>query len=178
MFFYTLFPTSHFSVSFFGGPQHSDTVEGALPPLQPQAINSRVWTPAAGASLGWTSHQSSFAISYSHVISGGGGLTGAVQLDAASASFRQRITKTLTASVAGGYTQNDQLSSSLAASSSGHTISGTASVQQQFGEHMNLQLGYERLHQSYGNVAVLSSAPDTNREFVSFSYQFSRPLGR
>jgi hypothetical protein len=39
-------------------------------------------------------------------------------------------------------------------------------------------VGYTRLHQAYSNVAVLSTAPDTNREYVSISYQFSRPLGR
>ena len=64
------------------------------------------------------------------------------------------------------------------ASSDGHTVSGTASVQQQFGQHLNLQLGYTRLHQNYSTVAVLASIPNTNREFVSISYQFSRPLGR
>ena len=45
-------------------------------------------------------------------------------------------------------------------------------------QHFNLQLGYTRLHQDYSTVAVLAATPDTNREFVSISYQFSRPLGR
>ena len=57
-------------------------------------------------------------------------------------------------------------------------VSGTASVQQQFGQHVNVQLGYTRLHQTYSGVAVLATTPNTNREFVSISYQFSRPLGR
>jgi hypothetical protein len=51
-------------------------------------------------------------------------------------------------------------------------------LQQQFGQHFNVQLGYTRLHQDYSTVAVLAATPDTNREFVSISYQFSRPLGR
>ena len=80
--------------------------------------------------------------------------------------------------MAGGYAQNDVLSSALFGGNGGHTISGTASLQKQVGEHINLQLGYTRLHQSYSNVPVLSLNPDTNREFVSVSYQFSRPLGR
>ena len=80
--------------------------------------------------------------------------------------------------MSGGYAQNDVLASAVTAANNGHTWSGTASVQQQFGQHLNVQLGYTRLHQSYSGVAVLANAPNTNREFVSISYQFSRPLGR
>jgi hypothetical protein len=89
----------------------------------------------------------------------------------------QQLSKTLSASVGGMYAQNDLLAASLA-SDNGHTISGTASLQQQVGQHLNVQLGYTRLHQDYSAVAVLAGTPDTNREFVSLSYQFSRPLGR
>jgi hypothetical protein len=70
------------------------------------------------------------------------------------------------------------LASALAGASSGHSVFGTASLQQQFGQHINLQLGYNRIHQNYSSVAVLAATPNTNREFVSISYQFSRPLGR
>ena len=35
-----------------------------------------------------------------------------------------------------------------------------------------------RLHEDYGTVAVLAQTPNTNREFISISYQFARPLGR
>jgi len=129
--------------------------------------------------MNWQGRWNSFAVSYSHSIASGGGLLGAVQLDSASASMQQRITKTLSGSVAGGYAQNDVLgSSSLQPTNNGHSLSATASVQQRFGQHMNVQLGYTRLHQSYSTVAVLAGTPDTNREFVSVSYQFSRPLGR
>jgi len=41
-----------------------------------------------------------------------------------------------------------------------------------------VQLGYTRLHQSYSAVAILATTPNTNREFVAISYQFSRALGR
>ena len=40
----------------------------------------------------------------------------------------------------------------LAGATNGHTISGTASLQQQFGQHINVQLGYTRLHQDYSGV--------------------------
>jgi hypothetical protein len=178
LFFYTLYATSRFSMSFFGGPQYSDTVEPLIPPFQIQRPDARAWTPAAGASMSWQGRTTNAALSYSHVISGGGGLTGAVQMSSVSASIGQQLTRRLSGSVGGGYTQNDLVASALTGSSNGHTVSGTASLQQQVGQHLNVQLGYTRLHQAYSSVAVLAATPDTNREFVSISYQFSRPLGR
>jgi hypothetical protein len=170
--FYTVYPAKGFSISFFGGPQHLDTV------FVSPVLHLQQWTPAGGASLGWQGLWNSFAISYMHVVSSGGGLVGAVQSDSASASVLQRFTKSLNASLAGGYAQNNVLGGSVVGGSNGHSISGTASLGQQFGQHLTLQLGYTRLHQDYSNVAVLALTPNTNREFVSLSYQFARPLGR
>src|SRR5579872_606135 len=171
--FYTVAPTSsRFSVSFFGGPQYSDTVQSST------VLPIRSWTPAGGASLGWQGRLNSFALSYVHIIASGGGLIGAVKLDSATASFRQQILRTLNASVSGGYSENDVIGSPSLGANSGHSISGTASLQQLIGQHVSVQLGYTRLHQSYSNIEVISATPDTNREFVSISYQFSRPVGR
>lgn len=179
LFFYTYAPrSSRFSFSLFGGPQHSDTVEPPVPPQQLQTIRTRSWDPAGGASLGWQGKLTSIALSYVHVIAGGGGLMGAVQQDSATASAGQQITRTLSASLTGGYAKNNVISSGLNSTNDGHTISGTVSLDQQIGQRVGVQLGYTRLYQSYSNVTVLSANPDTNRVFVSISYQFSRPLGR
>jgi hypothetical protein len=178
LFFYTLYPTSHFSMSFFGGPQYSDTVEPPVPSPNIAIPPAKAWTPAAGASLSWQGRLSSISLSYSHVISGGGGLIGAVHLDNGTVLLRQQLTKNLSGSIGGGYAENKIIGSSLASSENGHSLNGTASLQQQFGQHFNVQLGYTRLHQSYASVPVISSFPDTNREFISISYQFSRPLGK
>ncbi len=183
--FYTLYPTSRFSISVFGGPQYADSgpqfaatacPSNGVPPCPSPA--SRSWNPAAGGSLSWQGRLSSLAISYAHLIASGGGLVGAVKMDSATASIRQQVSRTLSASVAGGYAQNDLLSATPLTGNNGHTVSGTASLQQQFGQHLYLQLGYTRLHQDYSTVAVLAATPNTNREFVSISYQFFRPLGR
>ncbi len=176
-FFYTFYPTAKVSVSLFGGPQHSDTVQPALSGSSP-SLETRSWTPAAGASLGWQGLRTSMALSYNHVITGGGGLGGAVQFDAANASLRQQLTKRTAISVNGGYAQNNMLGMALLGQTNGHSLSGTLAVQQQFGPHVNVQAGYTRLHQSYSQVAVLAATPDTNREFVSISYEFSHALGR
>jgi hypothetical protein len=187
--FYTLAPTKIFSISVFGGPQYASVgpqffetscpVNGIPPCFAPAPMAaSRSWNPAAGGSLSWQGRLSSLAISYSHLISSGGGLIGAVKSDSVSASIHQQLSRMLTASVTGGYAQNDVLTATPLTSSNGHTVSGTAALQQQLGQHLNVQLGYTRLHQDYSTVAVLATTPDTNREFVSISYQFSRPLGR
>lgn len=178
--YYTLYATTHTSFSVFAGPQYSNTLQppllffGFLVPL-PRSI---AWNPAAGGSMNWQGRETGLAFSYSHIITGGGGLIGAVHMDSATVSLQQQITKTLSGSLSGGYTQNDVLGTFLAAGTNGHTISGTASLQRQFHQSVNVQLGYTRLHQEYSNVAAISGLPDTSRTFVSVSYQFSRPLGR
>ena len=170
--FYTVYPTSKLSFSFFGGPQHSTTVEPLSLP------STREWLPAAGASMNWQAQRSTFAVSYAHVVASGGGLIGAVQLDSAMASVRQQITKTLVGTLAGGYAQNDVLGSLLAGETNGHSIIGTVSARQAFGQHVSVELGYTRLRQNYSNIAVLSATPVTNREYISLAYQFQRALGK
>jgi hypothetical protein len=171
VFFYTLYATPSLSFSFFGGPQHSNTIQPPLPP-------ALAWNPSMGASLSRQGRLNTVALSYSHTISGGGGLSGAVKMDSANTSIQQQFTRTLSGSLVGSYVQNNVLASVFSGANSGHTIAGSISVQKQFGDHISLQFGYNRLHQSYSNVKVLSATPDTNREFVSISYQFSRPLGQ
>jgi hypothetical protein len=178
--FYVFSPTKRFSISMFGGPQYSNIGPQFIVGVSAALPGSQSWTPAGGASVNWQGQFTSLAVSYTHTIASGGGLIGAVEMNAANASIRQQVGRALSASLTSGYFQNTVLGNlpqSVAGSTNGHSISGTASLQRTFGEHLNVQLGYSRVHQTY-NVAVISTTPDTNREFVSLSYQFSRPLGR
>ncbi len=176
--FYTLYPTTRFSLSFFGGPQHSDTVQPPIPPSQLPLPEARAWNPGAGASMNWQGRLTNAAVSFSQMISGGGGLMGAVHMTSATALIGQQIMRRLNGTVSGGYTQNDLVASAFAGDNNGHTIAGTASLHQLIGQHVDVQLGYTRVHQNYSEVAIVAATPNTNREFVSISYQFSRPLGR
>ena len=169
--FYTVYFKPTFSVSFFGGPQYSNTQQFGLP-------TSSSWSPGGGASMSWQGRLTSVALSCSRAINSGGGLAGAVEATSASASLRRQLTRTLSASLGAGYADNSILDALPSLNTSGHTISGNASVQRQFGQHLNLQAQYMRLHQSYSDVAVLSAVPDRNRESITISYQFARPLGR
>lgn len=176
--FYTLHATTRTLLSLFGGPQYYSLAQPPLPPLQLQVPVAQGWTPAAGASLSWQGRLTNVALTYSHIISGGGGLSAAaVRMDSASAALQRQLTRRLSGAISGGFSQNDVLVST-AGVSNGHTISGNVSLQQEMSQHFNIQLGYTRLHQVYSNVPVLAATPDTNREYISISYQFSRPLGR
>jgi hypothetical protein len=170
--FYTIYlkPTLSFSVS--GGPQHSDVAQSPLPAF-------RSWSPAATASLGWQGRDTSFAVSYSRIVTGGGGLLGAFRSNSASASARCQLARHWNAGLAASYAIYKTVTPlSFLSSPGGHSVSGTVSVQHQISEHFGAELGYTHLHQSYSGITVISNAPDTNREFISVSYQFTGPLGR
>ena len=171
--FYTLYVRPTLSFSFSGGAQHSVLEELLL-------STSRSWSPTEGVSFGWQARHTSFAASYSRIVSGGGGLVGAYHSNVANGSIKQQLTKTWTAEVSPGYaiykTVNPAFS--IAGSEGGHSLFCIASVEDRLSQRLSFQAGYERLHQSFAGIAAISVAPDTNREFVSVSYQLSRPLGR
>lgn len=170
--FYTYYPSTTFSFSLFGGPQYYSAGPQEISSTLPVVAAAQSWSPAGGASVNWQSLHSSAAVSYLHSVSGGGGLIGAVELDSANASVRQQIRRNLSASFAGAYANNGVLA---VAALGGHSVSGSVSLQQQVGQHLSFQAGYTRLHQTY---SFLAANPDTNREWISISYQFARPLGR
>jgi hypothetical protein len=168
--FYTFYPQPKLSLSVSAGPQHYEVDESPLPIAQS-------WSPAVTASMGWQAKRTNIAASYSRIVSGGGGLTGAFHSNTANLSVRQQLSRNWNAGAVGGYSINKTVSP-LFPTPGGHTISGSASIQRILGQHFNAEAGYTRLHQSYSDIAAISSAPDTNREWVSISYQFARPLGR
>jgi hypothetical protein len=170
--FYTIYLKPTLSLSVSGGPQHFDVVQPPFPP-------SGSWSPAATASMGWQGRRTNFAASYSRMVSGGGGLLGAYHSNTANASARWRLARTWYVGSRANYAIHKNVTPLFfLASPGGHSISGTVSVQHTISGHFNAELGYTRLHQSYDGIAVISNNPDTNREYISISYQFVRPLGR
>jgi hypothetical protein len=174
--FYTVYPSAKFSMSFFGGSQYADTAQPPIPGLALSAYRSQTWNPAAGASLNWQGRFTAAALSYSHSIRSGSGLMSAVEFDEATAVARVQFSPALSASVSGLYGNNQMIGPS-SYSGNGHTWSGTAAVQRRLGEHMGFELGYSRIHQTYG-IPVIAATPNLNRVFASLSYTFSRPWGR
>lgn len=176
--FYTVYPTQHIAVSFFGGPQYSETAQPVNTQAQTPFVRTASWSPVAGGSLTWAGFHTTAALSYSHVIADGGGLMSAVHMDSGAITLGRQLTRTLTASFAGAYTNNKMLGSYFAGATTGHSFYGTASLEKKLGAHLGMQVGYTRLHQNYSGIPLIAANPDTNREFVTLSYQFSRPVGR
>lgn len=58
----------------------------------------------------------------------------------------------------------------------GHTLVGTISLQRPVKEHMNLQFGYSFANQHYADLTAIAANPNINRAFVSFSFNFTKPL--
>ncbi len=176
MLFYTLYLQRTISFSLFGGPQYSDTNSVAL--LTTQVFPAmRSWSPGGGGSVNWQGQHNSLAAGYSRRITDGGGLQGAVSYNGANATIHHQFTSTLSGTLGADYSVNKILDPTSANNNGGHSISGTCTVQRNFGEHFNLTAGYLRLHQSY-DVAALSVAPNRDRVWLSIGYQFQRPLGR
>ena len=169
--FYTVYLQPKLSLSFSAGPQHWDIVE--------PSPGKQSWSPAATASFSWQARHTVLSGSYSRMVSGGGGLAGAYHTNLAAVSFRQLLTRNWNAGVTGGYSQYQSLDPLLSFfNNGGHSVTGSASVQRKLGQHFEAELGYTRLHQSYADIAAVSTFPNVNREWVSISYQFARPLGR
>jgi len=169
--FYTIYLKPTLSISMFGGPQYSNTQQFGMP-------TSSQWSPGGGASLAWQGKLTSLAASYSRTVTDAGGLSGAVQANTANGSLRRQLTRTLSASIGASYASNNVLDALPTLNTSGHTISGNASVQRPVGQHLNLQLQYTRVHQSYSDIAAISGTPDRDLVIATISYQFTRPLGR
>jgi hypothetical protein len=170
--FYTIYLKPTLSLSVSGGPQHSDSSEPLSAPVQS-------WSPAETGSLGWQGRRTTFAANYSRVVSGGGGLVGAFHSNTASASAHWQVARTWNVGSVANYSIYKTLTPFFILSNTGgHSVSGSVSLQHQLGQRFNASLGYTRLHQDYSGIPLVSLHPDTNREVISISYQFTRPLGR
>jgi hypothetical protein len=170
--YYTIYLAHSFSLSLSGGPQYSLVNQSLLPSFHS-------WTPALTASVGWQGRRANVAANYSRTVTGGGGLLGAFNSNSANETARWRIAKAWTLGAGANYVINKSVSPLVISSyPGGHTVSGTALLEYSISEHIKAELGYARLHQSYSGITVISSNPDSDREYISVWYHFTRPLGR
>lgn len=170
--FFTVYLKPSLSLSVSAGPQYYTASQTLLP-------SESAWQPMAMVSIGWQGEKTSVAASYSRTVSAGYGLNGTFNSDNFMASINRRLNRVWTAGVSGGYSNLQNLTSGFATSSGGgHTLLGTASVQRSFNEHLNVQVGYNWIHQSYPGVQPENFNPDVNRVFVTFNFTFRKPLQR
>jgi hypothetical protein len=171
LFFYTIYLKPTFSLSFSGGPQHYDISQSPLP-------TQGAWGPSITASLGWQGRHTNYSASYLRTVAGGGGLVGAFQSNIATGSARWQFARTWSLGSAVSYANNKNVTpSAFLSTEGGYSVFGTVSFHHQFTERFQVEFGYTRLHENYSFIQVISNAPNTDRGFVSFSYNFSKPLG-
>ncbi|HET7104291.1 MAG TPA: hypothetical protein VFI20_09405 [Terracidiphilus sp.] len=170
--FYYLNWNRKLTISLAGGPQYYQVEQTAVP-------KTNAWSPGGSGSIGWHTTRSNFAASYSRSVGAYGGLVGAFTSNSADAQASREIAANWTVGMRGDYAITKNASQQpVVVFPGGHSITGTGYLQHKFGESLSAEAGYSRLHQSYSGVSLVSTAPDSNRGYVTIIYQFTRPLGR
>jgi hypothetical protein len=170
--FYTIFVKRTLSVSASGGPLHYDSTHTGV-------STSSAWTPSITASLGWQGRHSSLAGNYNRTVTGGGGLLGSYYINSAGATWNWQYARTWMFGATSSYAVTKNATPiQFTSNAGGHSLVGSVYLQHSIGEHINAQLGYTRLNQSYNGLQSVTSAPDSDRVFFSISYQINKPLGR
>ncbi len=169
---YTFHPMARLSMSVSGGPQYYQSVQTPLP-----ATGS--WGPSVAASMGWQGTHTSFAASYSQGVTGGGGLLGAYNSKSASATARWQMTRAWTGSASGAYSINKTIGGVFnTEGQNGHSTSESATLDHSIGEQLDIAFHYDHIDQSFSGIAVIAANPNSDRETISISWHFQRPLGR
>lgn len=171
-FFYSVSPGEGLSLSVSAGPQHYSYAQAPLP-------TSSSLTLAVTASLGWQGQRTSLAANYSRTVTAGAGQQGALSSNTSSVAARWQLARTWTVGSSVAYDLYNNVNPlSVSSSQGGHSISVSVSLDHSLTDHLQAQLGYQRLRQTYNNVAAITANPDIDSAFISLSYHFSRPLGR
>lgn len=170
--FYSLYPNARLSLSVAGGPQLYRVNETSFP-------ESSSWSPAVSSSVGWQGVHTSFAVSYSQQVTGGGGLLGAFHTKNGVAAARWQVAPHWTAEGSGQYAINKAVTPlTLSAFQNGHSIGGVVSVSRSINQQISVICEFDHLHQSYSGVTALSGNPDSDRASIALSWKFMRPFGR
>ena len=104
---------------------------------------------------------------------------GAFTSTSVNGSGNWRLGRTWGVGVVGSYSRTKNAAESTDSSyPGGDTISAGASLQHSITERINASVGYQRLHENYSAIPAIATAPDSDRVYISISYQFSRPIGR
>jgi len=169
--FYSFYFNKRTSVSVSGGVQRVDVSSPNLP-----ASNS--WSPEADISVGYQGKRGYLAASYSYAITSGEGLLGAYTTNDANLSGGFNLTPTWTATVSGTYANATNTTPNLFTTSGGTTIAGQASITHSFRPSLSMNVGYERLHEEFSNIPIISGNPDSNQVYGKITYEFRKPMGK
>ena len=169
--FYSFSPTERLSLSVSGGPQYYTFSQTSFPV-------QTGWGPAVIASMGWQGDRTSFAVNYSRAVTGGGGILGVFNNSTAGASASWEATRNWTAAATANYSDYQTLTVlAIAGEQGGHSVSGGANLRRALGKQLQIGFEYERIHETYAGISSITSNPNSDRETVSLTWRFARPLG-
>jgi hypothetical protein len=179
----TLSLSKRLTLTGFVGPQYSEN-EG-LAPLTLMPTQSNQWSVAGGAEGSWKNQSTSVSGGYSRTISDGGGILGAVREQTVHANFRRQLTPGWAMSLNGSHGANQSVTVPFVTSAGSLSLtSAGVSLERNVGKSMGLRMGYSHDFQQQFDVpgATQTSPLQTlnasrNRVFVTFSYQWAKPLG-
>jgi hypothetical protein len=169
--FYSHYFSPTFSLSVSGGLERVYVTE-----TQVAASNS--WSPVAVVSIGWQANRANIAATYTRSVTAEEGLTGAFNSSSINGSVSWKVARTWTGEVSGFYTTLSTITATSAAFAGWNTIAGQAILAHAIRDSLKIEFGYDRLHERYPTIPAISAAPNSDREFVNLSFQFTKPLGR
>lgn len=181
----TLNISKRFTLTGFIGPQYFEDqglIPGGLPVVATN--NSSNWSLAGGAEVGWRNLRNSLSAGFSRIITDGGGVLGTVRLETVHADYRHQLTRAWVAHFSAGYGKNQSLIVPFATSATSIDLTSAAvSIDRNVNKSFGLHFGYSHdFQQQFGLPGVAPSSPQTfnasrNLVFVTFSYQWLKPLG-
>jgi len=156
-------------LSFFGGPQLSvTTASSTITPAS--GFQQRLWSPNAGVVFNTENRTTSGTVSFIHGVSDGGGLSSAVTLTSADAQIMRRIGRRF--QIGPGFTYSE--GTPIVSGDKIRTYSGRLQSMLRLGD-CSFSAGYGRDDRSAVGSNTTAAA---NSIWVSFSYDFIRPIGR
>lgn len=170
--FYTYYFSRDWSLSFMGGPEYYKE-------HQTQSFNNGAWTPSVSARLERQGQYSTYAVGYSQLVAGGGGIAGAYYSKTADASAQVQLTRRTIAGLRGSYADNRAVAPLQSViSENGHSITGSVYARYNVSDHLYLMCDYQRIHESYAQILSIHNNPDSGRVAASITWQATRPFGR
>jgi hypothetical protein len=154
-----------FSLSLEAGPTLRTLTTGS---------NSSTSTDVSGsASFQYTSNRTNFSLGYARAVTGGSGVLIGAITDTVSFSADRRLSHTLSANAAAGYSKNSEINT-------GNTVTGTdyktffvgAGISQQIGRYLSFGLGYRGQRQT-SDLAIANLT--SHSAVVTMQWRF-RPL--
>jgi long-subunit fatty acid transport protein len=132
--------------------------------------------------MGWQGTRGSFALSYLHSIDTGGGFAEALASDTVSASSGWKLSPRWDGGFEVSYVNSSPVTTQVGfvnfGYEGGNSFTLGASLNHRMNDHLSLAGGYDRLQENYPGIRFIARNPNSDRVFVTLSYQFRKSLGR